>query len=86
MLLVRISGSLALINAQGSGLGYIGGDVLFAVAQTHPEYDIACLVRNSDRGAQVASQYAKIRLVYGDLSDSQTLEEEAAKADVVVRE
>lgn len=43
-----------------------------------------CLVRNSDKGAQVASQYAKIRLVYGDLDSVELLEEEARKADVVM--
>lgn len=50
----------------------------------HPEYEIACLVRNSDKGAQVASQYAKARLVYGDLDDGDILGQEAQKADIVL--
>jgi len=66
--------------------GYIGGDVLYEVAKVHPEYEIVCLVRNSDKGAQVASQYSKARLVYGDLDDLSILEEEAKKADIVLRE
>ncbi|KAL8663730.1 MAG: hypothetical protein Q9202_003676 [Teloschistes flavicans] len=65
--------------------GYIGGDALYALMQKHPrDYDVATLVRNSDKGAQVASQYPSIRLVYGDLDSAETLEEEARKADIVL--
>ncbi len=64
--------------------GYIGGDALYEVAAKHPEYEIAALVRNSDKGAQVASQYSKIRLVYGSLDDEATIEDEAKKADIVL--
>ena len=64
--------------------GYIGGDALYEIAAKHPEYEIAVLVRNSDKGAQVASQYSKIRLVYGSLDDETILEEEAKKADIVL--
>lgn len=54
------------------------------IVQSHPEYDISCLVRDSDKGAQVASQYSKVRLVYGDLDDVELLENEARNADVVL--
>lgn len=54
------------------------------MAQAHPEIEIACLARDSDKGAQVASQYAKARLVYGNLDDAELLEEEARKADIVL--
>ena len=64
--------------------GYIGGDALYEIATKHPEYEIAALVRNSDKGAQVASQYAKIRLVYGSLDDEALMEEETKKADIVI--
>lgn len=66
--------------------GYIGGDALFATAQAHPDFEVACLVRNSDKGAQVASQYPRIRLVYGDLDDVDVLEHEAKKVDIVLSE
>ena len=49
------------------------------------QYDVAALVRDSDKGAQIASQYPAIRLVYGDLDSSDVLEEEAKKADIVLR-
>jgi hypothetical protein len=42
------------------------------------------LVRNSDKGAKIASQYAKVKLVYGDLDSAELLTTEAAKADIIV--
>ena len=55
-----------------------------ALVHAHPEYEMTCLVRNSNKGAQVASQYAKARLVYGSLDDGSILELEAQKADIVL--
>lgn len=65
--------------------GYIGGDALYALEQAHPEFEYTAIVRNSDRGAPVAAAYPKIRLVYGTLEDSELLEEESARADIVIR-
>ena len=64
--------------------GYIGGDAFFAVAKAHPEYDFTCLVRNSDKGAQVAKDCASVKLVYGDLDKVDLIEEECKKADIVL--
>lgn len=64
--------------------GYIGGDALYAIIQAHPDYEVACLVRNSDKGAQIASQYPNVKLVYGSLDDVELLEGEARKADIVL--
>ena len=44
------------------------------------------MVRNSEQGARVASQYAKAGLIHGDLDDAAVLEEEARKADIVLSE
>ena len=66
--------------------GYIGGDALYAIVTAHPDYDITALVRNSDKGALVAKESARVKLVYGDLDSVALLEEEAGKADVVCRE
>jgi hypothetical protein len=41
-------------------------------------------VRNSDKGVKVTAQYPKIRLVYGDLENTDLLTKEAANADIVV--
>ncbi|KAH7122514.1 NAD dependent epimerase/dehydratase family protein [Dendryphion nanum] len=64
--------------------GYIGGDALFLIANTYPDLKITALVRNSDKGAKVGSQYATIRLVYGDLDSTELLTIEASKADIVL--
>lgn len=72
-----------LPNSTGA-TGYIGGDALYAIIQAHPDYEVACLVRNSDKGAQIASQYPNVRLVYGSLDDVELLEGEAQKADIVL--
>ncbi|OAG05407.1 NAD(P)-binding protein [Paraphaeosphaeria sporulosa] len=64
--------------------GYIGGDAFYAIAHAYPDLEITALVRNSDKGAKVASQYPKVRLVYGDLDSAELLTSEAANADVVV--
>ncbi|KAF2755989.1 NAD(P)-binding protein [Pseudovirgaria hyperparasitica] len=66
------------------GTGYIGGDVLYTIVHTHPEYDISALVRDSTKGALFAKQYPQLRLVYGTLDDTQLLAKEAAAADIVV--
>jgi len=63
--------------------GYIGGDALYLFNEAHPDWEITCLVRNSDKGAKVASQYPKAKLVYGDLDAVELIEEESKNADVV---
>lgn len=64
--------------------GYIGGEVLYALTHAFPSLSITALVRNSTKGATVASQYPKIRLVYGDLSSAELIAAEAQAADIVV--
>lgn len=77
-------GSIAMPKLFVTGTtGYIGGDALHAIAHAHPDYEITALVRNSEKGAKIASQYASIRLVYGDLDSTELITEEAAKADIV---
>lgn len=66
--------------------GFIGGDAIVAIANAHPEYDVTCLVRNSDKAASVAKDHASFKFVYGDLDSAELLEEEAKKADIVLRE
>lgn len=64
--------------------GFIGGDFLSLVCEKHPDWNITALVRNSDKGAKVAKEYAKVRLVYGDLDTTDLIAEEASKADIVM--
>ncbi|KAL4966756.1 putative nucleoside-diphosphate-sugar epimerase [Aspergillus stella-maris] len=63
--------------------GYIGGDVFYNVAQAHPDWEIAVLVRNKEKGEKLASDYPKARVVQGDLDSSSVIEEETKKADIV---
>ena len=44
------------------------------------------MVRNSEKGALIAAQYPKVRLVYGDLDATELLEEEAKNTDIVLRQ
>ncbi|OQU97261.1 Semialdehyde dehydrogenase, NAD binding domain-containing protein isoform 2 [Cladophialophora immunda] len=63
--------------------GYIGGDSLYLISQKHSEWELTCLVRNSDKGAKIATVYPRVRLVYGDLDAVDLIEEEAANTDIV---
>jgi N-acetyl-gamma-glutamylphosphate reductase len=74
-----------VIYCSTGATGYIGGDILYALEKAHPEYEYSALVRDSDKGAPVAAAFPKTRLVYGGLDDSQLLEDEAARADIVIR-
>ena len=65
--------------------GYIGGDVLAAVAAAHPDWHVTCLVRSETRGAAVAAAHPSVRLVYGDLASDDLIKGEAAAADIVLR-
>ncbi|KAF2262080.1 NAD(P)-binding protein [Lojkania enalia] len=64
--------------------GYIGGDALYVIANSYPDLEITALVRNSDKGAKIATQYPKIRLVYGTLDSTELLTTEASSADIVL--
>ena len=73
-----------ITNRTGAS-GYIGGEVLHVLQTAHPEYEFTVLLRNKEKADQVVNAYPKVRVVLGDLDSSALLEEEAHKADVVVR-
>ncbi|KAH9213938.1 hypothetical protein DL95DRAFT_505012 [Leptodontidium sp. 2 PMI_412] len=66
--------------------GYVGGDILHVLLETYPwwEQHITCLARSPSRGAALSAAYPKITVVYGDLNDSEIIEEESSKADIVL--
>ncbi|KAF2653896.1 NAD(P)-binding protein [Lophiostoma macrostomum CBS 122681] len=64
--------------------GYIGGDTLHALYEKHPEYSYSALVRSEEKGQPAKKAFPNVRLVIGDLDNSKVLEEEAAKADIVI--
>jgi uncharacterized protein YbjT (DUF2867 family) len=65
--------------------GYIGGDTLFALYNKHPDYEYSALVRTEEKAKPVKEAFPNVRIVLGNLDDAKVLEEEAAKADVVIR-
>lgn len=65
--------------------GYIGGDVLYALKSAHPEYDCTVLLRDASKATTVSKAYPDVRVVQGDLDSADLIEEEARRADVVVR-
>ena len=77
---------LNLIILPSTGVtGYIAGDALHALYSEHPEYEYACLIRSKDKAEQVKKAFPNVRIVLGGLDDSALLEEEASKADIVLR-
>lgn len=66
--------------------GYIGGDAFYVLHQAHPEYEYSALVRTQDKADKVKAKYPNVRIVLGGLDDDQVLRDEAAKADIVLRE
>jgi N-acetyl-gamma-glutamylphosphate reductase len=77
---------LTFFSPSSTGVtGYVGGDALYTIYNAHPDWEITALVRNSKKAAPVAAAFPKVRFAYGSLEDSAVIEEEAAKADVVLR-
>ncbi|KAL4935572.1 hypothetical protein BDV06DRAFT_228701 [Aspergillus oleicola] len=64
--------------------GYIGGEVLHELQTTHPEYEIAALVRNSEKAKNVTTAYPSVRVAIGDLDNAGVIEDESRKSDVVI--
>jgi len=64
------------------GTGYIGGSVLHTIATTHPEYDVTVLLRRVPDA--FSSTYPSIKIVRGNYDDVDTIEANAAAADIVV--
>lgn len=66
--------------------GYIAGDAAYALYKAHPEYEYTALVRTQEKANLVKKAYASIRITLGDLNNSELLNDEASKADIVLRE
>ncbi|KAF7528333.1 hypothetical protein PCG10_000941 [Penicillium crustosum] len=64
--------------------GYIGGEVLHALHHAHPEYEVAALIRDSEKAGKVLAAYPKVRVVLADLDDVEIIEKESRKADIVI--
>lgn len=65
--------------------GYIGGQVLHELARSHPDYEITALLRDEKKAKTIQEAYPKVRIVIGDLDNEALIEQEAAKASIVLR-
>lgn len=74
------------LDARTGASGYIGGDVLYAVSQAHPDWEITALVRSKDKAAQITSKYPKIKIAHGDLDAKDLIEEKVKNSDIVYRQ
>lgn len=66
--------------------GYIAGDALYELYEKHPDYEYAALVRTQEKADIVKKAFPNVRIVLGGNDDSEILKEEAANADIVLRE
>ena len=73
-------------NSSTGATRYIGGEVLHALHHAHPEYEVAALIRDSEKAGKVLAAYPKVRVVLADLDDVEIIEKESRKADIVIRE
>lgn len=66
--------------------GYVGGEALHSLYNaTTIRPQITALVRNAQKGAEVAKQYPEVKVVHGDLDALDLIREESRKADAVFR-
>ncbi|KAK2616106.1 hypothetical protein N8I77_002815 [Diaporthe amygdali] len=66
------------------GTGHTGGALLDLMLQKHPQLKVKVLVRDEDKGARLKGKYPTVQTTVGDLSSSQTLQDEARNADIVI--
>jgi uncharacterized protein YbjT (DUF2867 family) len=66
--------------------GYVGGQVLHALQQSNSRYDISVLVRDAQKASKVSAAHPQVCIVLADLDNSSVIEDEARKANIVIRE
>ncbi|OBT50012.1 hypothetical protein VE04_09568, partial [Pseudogymnoascus sp. 24MN13] len=64
--------------------GYIGGTVADYLISSHPELNIAALVRNENHVSSIRAMFPNVRIVRGSLDDRDVLIEECSKAKLVL--
>ncbi|KAJ5699413.1 hypothetical protein N7536_002426 [Penicillium majusculum] len=64
--------------------GYIGGEVLHALQHAHPDYEVAALIRDSEKAGKVLAAFPRVRVVLAGLEDVEIIEKESRKADIVI--
>ncbi|KAF2267753.1 NAD(P)-binding protein [Lojkania enalia] len=64
------------------GTGYVGGSVLDAIVEAHPEYEVTALLRKIPD--DFSSRYPGVKIVQGDYDSADILSQAASEAEVVV--
>ncbi|RPA89094.1 NAD(P)-binding protein [Choiromyces venosus 120613-1] len=64
--------------------GYIGGTVFNSLAEKHPEFEYAVMVRSQEAAKRVMEKYPKVRVEIGDLGSEELLSRETANADIII--
>jgi uncharacterized protein YbjT (DUF2867 family) len=85
-LLLALQSFVANLNTSTGATGYVGGQVLHALQQSNTKYDISVLVRDAEKASKVSAAYRQVCIVLADLDNSKVIEDEARKANVVIRE
>ena len=63
----------------------MAGECLYTFSHAKSESEISALVRTQEKADIVTKAYPSVRIVLGGLDDSELLEKEAARADIVLR-
>jgi N-acetyl-gamma-glutamylphosphate reductase len=64
--------------------GFIGAAVFDLVYAKHPEYSYTVLMRSKEKAAELLARYPLINPLISDMSNTQLLESEAEKANIVI--
>ncbi|KAJ9618087.1 hypothetical protein H2203_009268 [Taxawa tesnikishii (nom. ined.)] len=64
--------------------GFVGGDILHAVATAFPSSSIIALVRDKSRASKIADKFKNVSLCEGDLDSKDIIAREVQECDVVI--
>ena len=64
--------------------GFIGSAVFDLIYAKHPEYRYAVLVRSETSTSELVLRHPLVRLVIGDMSNTELIESESEKANIVI--
>ena len=60
------------------------GDILHEIVANFPRSSIIALVRDKAKAAPIEEKYSQVTLLQGDLDSASLIEDQAARADVVI--
>ncbi|KAF2167142.1 hypothetical protein M409DRAFT_22573 [Zasmidium cellare ATCC 36951] len=63
--------------------GYVGGEALYNLYHSGDSHDIAVLNRHAESDKSILEAFPKVRVVQGDLDDTELIENESKAADIV---